>query len=133
MVNYANLLLCGFLLFWQPVRMALSASMEIQSLPLRGWPLAIGLVARLVVTAVGVAAGISLFARKPSAATLAKSALVLSAALDALVYFTPIFPNNRMPGQTPVFVTASVLYHAFWLAYLVRLPAPSFEGKPDTT
>ena len=120
MVNYANLLLCGFLLLWQPLRMAMSASIEIQSLPLRGWPSAVGLALRLVVTAVGVAAGISLFTRKPGAASLAKCALVLSAALDALVYFSPIFPNNRMPGQTPVFVAASVLYHGFWLVYVFR-------------
>jgi hypothetical protein len=126
MVNYANLLLSGFLLLWQPLRMAMNASIEIQSLPLRGWPLAVGLGLRLIVTAVGVAAGISLFTRKPGAVSLAKCALVLSAALDALVYFSPIFPNNRMPGQTPVFVAASVLYHGFWIAYLVRL-------KPNTT
>ena len=77
-----------------------------------------GLVLRMVVTAVGVAAGISLFTRKPGAVSLARSALVLSAALDALVYFTPIFPNNRFPGQTPFFVAASLAYHGVWLTYL---------------
>lgn len=118
MVNYANLLLVGFLLLGQPLRMALNASMEIQSLPVRGWPLAVGLVLRLLVAAVGVAAGISLATRKPGATSLAKAALLLSAGLDALVYFTPMFPNNRFPGQTPVFVAASVAYHAGWLTYL---------------
>ena len=123
MVNYANLLnllLCGFLLLWQPLRMAMNASMEIQSLPLRGWPLAVGLVLRMVVTSVGVAAGISLFTHKPGAVSLAKGALVLSAALDALVYFTPMFPNNRFPGQTPYFVATSLLYHGISLGYLFR-------------
>lgn len=120
MVNYANLLLCAFLLLGQPLRMAVNASMEIQSLPLRGWPLAVGLVLRMVVTAVGVAAGISLFTRKPGAVSIAKVALALSAGLDALVYFTPMFPNNRFPGQTPYFVAASLLYHGIWLGYLFR-------------
>jgi hypothetical protein len=120
MVNIANLLLCGCLLLGQPLRMALNASMEIQSLPVRGWPLAVGLLLRMAVTAVGVAAGISIFTRKPGAVSLARTALVLSAALDGLVYFTPLFPNNRFPGQTPYFVAASLLYHGVWLGFLFR-------------
>ena len=48
------------------------------------------------------------------------SALVLSAVLDGLVYFTPMFPNNRYPGQTAYFVSASLLYHGLALAYLFR-------------
>jgi hypothetical protein len=123
MVNLANLLdlvLCGCLLLGQPARMAMNAAIEIQSLPLRGWPLAAGLVLRMVVTSVGVAAGIALYTRKHGAVALAKSALVLSAALDVLVYFTPMFPNNRYPGQTPYFVAASVLYHGIFLGYLSR-------------
>ena len=37
-----------------------------------------------------------------------------------VVYTTPYFPNNRMPGDTPFYVAASLAYHGAWLAYLFR-------------
>ena|ERR1019366_7990808 len=128
-MNLLNLILCGCLLLGQPLRMAMNASIEIQSLPMRGWPLAVGLVLRMIVTSVGVAAGISLYTRKPGAIPLAKSALVLSAGLDGLVYFTPMFPNNRYPGQTAYFVSASLLYHGLALAYLFRRSGVAFRDE----
>ena len=50
--------------------------------------------------------------------TLAQAALTLSAALDLVVYLTPYYPNNRAPGDTPLFVAASLGYYAAWMIYL---------------
>jgi hypothetical protein len=114
------LVLCVLLIAWQPVSVGLSASRALDSIALGGLPLAFVLTLRLLVAAVGMAAGFALFGLRAGALTLAKVALVVSAATDLFVYLTPYIPSNRAPGETPVFVAASLTYHALWLVYLLR-------------
>ncbi|HTK30029.1 MAG TPA: hypothetical protein VL309_10775 [Vicinamibacterales bacterium] len=112
--------LCGVLLVWQPLSFGLLASAELDSVMRRGLPAAAVLAARLIVTALGVAAGLALLSRRPAAVALARLSLVCSAAADLFVYTTPYFPNNRAPGETPLFVGASLAWYGLWLAYLAR-------------
>jgi len=114
------LLLCGLLLLWHPLNFGLAASHALASLPLRGLPLALVLVGRLLVTGLGIAAGLALLTRRPAADTLAIAALAASAAADLFTDLTPYMPSNRLPGDTIWFVAGSLLYHAAWLLYLVR-------------
>jgi len=114
------LLLCLLLLVWQPASLAVGASSALDALPIRGLSLALVLIAQLLVASVGIGAGLALVGRRPGAVALAKWSLGLSAAMDVFVYTTPFVPSNRMPGETPLVVTASLLYYAIWLAYLVR-------------
>jgi hypothetical protein len=72
-----------------------------------------------VIAAVGVAAGLALWGRRPAAVVLAKGSLVLSAAMDLFVYATPYAPSNRTPGTTPYFAAASLIFYGGWLAYLI--------------
>jgi len=119
-INGWLLVLCVGLLVWQPVSLALGAAGTLGALAVRGAPAGLALAARLVVAAVGIAAGLALVDRRAGAVTLARSALVLSAAMDLWIYATPYLPNNRTPGDTPLYVAASLAYHAAWLAYLAR-------------
>ena len=114
------LVLCLLLLIWHPLNFAVAAAGALEALPLRGAPLAVMLAARLLVTAVGIAAGIALLARRPAAVALAMAALALSAAADLFGYTTSYMPSNRLPGDTVWYVAVSLLYHAAWLLYLVR-------------
>jgi hypothetical protein len=114
------LVLCVLLLVWQPLSLGLVASRALDALPVRGLPLALVLVGRVLVTAVGIAAGLMLAGRRPGAVGMAKASLVLSAAADLFVYLTPYFPSNRMPGDTPLYVAGSLAYSAAWLLYLGR-------------
>jgi hypothetical protein len=114
------LVLCAVLLVWQPISFALVASSALDALPVRGMPLALVLAARLVVTALGIAAGLALAARRPAAVALAKASLVTSAAMDLFVYATPYFPNNRAPGTTPIYVAITLLWYGAWTAYVFR-------------
>ena len=114
------LVLCLLLLVWQPVSIALVASSALDALAIRGLPMALILVMRLAVAAVGIAAGLALVKRRPGAVILARAALVLSAVADLIVYTTPYFPNNRPPGTTPFYIAASIAYSAVWIAYLSR-------------
>ncbi len=115
------LVLCGLLIVWHPLSFGLSAAAAFEALPLRGLPLAAILFLRLVVTALGLAAGVTLLSRRPGALTLARAALIAAAATDLIVYTTPWYPNNRPPGDTPMYAIASMLYYGGWLMYLVRV------------
>jgi hypothetical protein len=112
--------LCALLLVWQPLSLGLVASSALGSLAFSGWPLALVLLTRVVVAGVGIAAGLALLGRRPGSVTLAKAALVLSAASDVFVYTTPFFPSNLAPGQTPLYIAVSVAYSAVWIVYLSR-------------
>jgi hypothetical protein len=113
-------LLCLLLLVWQPLTLALSTARSLGSLAFRGLPMALVVLAQLVVAGIGVAAGLALMGTHRGAATFAKWALVLSAAMDLFVYATPFLPNRRLPGTTPLFVCASLTYYGIWIAYLSR-------------
>jgi hypothetical protein len=114
------LVLCALLIVWQPVSLGLVASGALDELPVRGVPLALVLLARLLVTALGIAAGLAMFSRRPAALTMAKVSLVASAAMDVFVYSTHYFPNNRLPGDTPLFIAVSLAYYTIWIVYLFR-------------
>ena len=113
-------LLCRVLILWQPVSLGLVGSSALNSLSVRGLPLALVLLGRIAVAAVGVAAGLALWRRRPGAVTLARASLLLSAAADVFVYSTPYFPNNRPPGDSTLILAASLMWYGIWLMYLWR-------------
>ncbi len=113
-------MLCGLLLVWQPISTGLVASRMLGLLPVRGLPVALVVILRLLATGFGVAAGLALLGRRPGAVAMTRISLAASAATDLIVYLTPYFPSNRAPGETPVYVLVSLTYHILWLAYLFR-------------
>ena len=114
------LLLCRLLVVFHPLSLAVTASGALGALSVRGTAVALILILRLVVVGFGMAAGRALQRLQPGAVTLAKAALLASAAADVFVYTTPFFPNNRQPGDTTYYVAATLAYHAAWFGYLVR-------------
>jgi len=114
------LVLCRLLVVFQPLSLAVTASGALSALPVRGTAVVLILLLRLVVVGFGMAAGRALQTLQPGAVTLARMALVASAATDLFVYTTPYFPNNRLPGDTVYYVAASLASHGAWLAYLAR-------------
>jgi hypothetical protein len=112
------LLLCRLLVVFHPLSLAVTASGALGALSVRGTAVASILILRLIVVGFGMAAGRALQHMQPGAVTLAKAALVASAAMDLFVYMTPYFPNNRVPGDTPLYVAATLAYHGAWLLYL---------------
>jgi hypothetical protein len=114
------LVLCRLLIVGHPLTLAVTAPNALNAVALRGAAVAVVLVVRLLVVAFGVAAGRALQNIRPGGVGLAKTALLLSAATDVFVYTTPYYPNNRLPGDTTLYVAASLVYHGAWLAYLYR-------------
>jgi hypothetical protein len=108
------------LLVWQPLSLALTAGNALSALPLRGAPLGAILVARVAVASLAVAAGLAIANLRPGAVVLARASLIASLAMDLVVYATPYYPNNRMPGDTPLYAAASIVFYGGWLTYLSR-------------
>lgn len=117
---YPALVLAALLLVWQPLSLATTMSGLVDELSVRGAGLGFILLLRLLAAGLGIAAGLALFQTKPGAVSLAKASLIMSAAVDLVVYVTPWSPNNRPPGDATIILGASLIYYAAWFAYLVR-------------
>lgn len=114
------LILCAWFLVWQPLSAGLVASSFVDRVSIRGVTLALGLTTRVVVTGVGIAAGLAFVARQERAVWIARTSLVLSGATDVVGYTTSIFPNNRPPGDSGWLLVGSLSFYAAWLVYLSR-------------
>jgi len=114
------LLLTRWLIVGQPVLFAFTASSALAALPVRGLPLGVLIVARLFVTAFGLAAGLAMTSRRPAALGMTTAALAISAATDVFTLTTSVWPNNRVPGDTPLYIAVTVGFHGAWLIYLRR-------------
>ena len=110
--------LCVFLLIVQPIVVGLAASASLDAALIRGIPAMLLLILRLVVTAVGVGAGLALAGRRIGAVSFARFSLITSAATDLIIYITPFYPNRRAPGETPIWIAGTVLLYGGWLLYL---------------
>ena len=108
------------LMVWQPLRLGLAASGALEAVAVRGWPLVIVIAIRVAVAGFGIAAGLAILGRHPGAIAMAKASLAVSAATDVFVYTTSYFPDNRIPGDTPFYVAASLAYYSAWMAYLIK-------------
>jgi hypothetical protein len=124
-------LLCRVLVIWQPLSLGLIASSALNSLSVRGLPLALVILGRLAVAAFGVAAGLALWRQRPGAVTLARASLLLSAAADVFVYATPYFPNNRPPGDSTLILAGSLAWYSLWLMYLWRSKRVRHTFSPE--
>jgi len=108
------------LALWEPLTFAVAAAGAANALSVRGLSVALVLAVRLAATALCVAAGRALLDGRAAGAALARAAVVVSAAVQVFAYVTPWFPSNRLPGQTSVYVGATLLYYGGWLLYLQR-------------
>lgn len=113
-------LLSLLLIIWGPCELALVTASALSALAVRGPSLAIVMVVRLAAAAFGIAAGLALASRRSAALTMTRASLVVTAAVDTIVYLTPIFPSNRIPGDERLYVAATVIYAIAWLLYLWR-------------
>ncbi len=112
------LLLIVILLIWNPASLALQASSAVGSIGTRPTLSLFFLTARLLITGVGVAAGMALWQRRPGAVWLAKVSLMLFgieavARLSSRIDLGSAPPGTRLP--LAVFVVG---HNAGWYLYL---------------
>jgi hypothetical protein len=103
---------------WEPIAFAIVAAGAFNAIAVRGAPVILVLVARLLTTLACVVAGRALVDRKTGALNIARAALVSSAVVQIFAAMTPYFPSNRPPEQTLVYVGWTIVYYFGWTLYL---------------
>jgi hypothetical protein len=115
----------GILALWlmvaEPIGLSFYASSIVTSVIDRGAAAVLLLAARLIITAVGVAAGLALWRQRPGAASFARIALAATAAGVLATFLLPVLPRNRPPGTAGPILLALLTYYGAWFAYLTRL------------
>lgn len=111
-------LLCLIFTVWNPASLAFRLASSAVNLSSTSTLTLLFLAARLVITSIGVAAGISLFMRRPWAVQLAKAALILFAAEAMVRLSTRIGLSEAPPGTRLPLAIVLVIHNAAWYAYL---------------
>jgi hypothetical protein len=106
------------LIGWEPATFALYAAGAVERVMDRGALSVAVLLARVVVTAIGVAAGLSIYNDRPWALAFARLAVVLSAGATMLAALTRALPNNAPPGLYGPVVAIQLAVDAGWVIYL---------------
>ena len=117
----ALVVLALLLLVVEPAGFAWYAS-GVMSRAIDRGPLAAGVLGiRLVVTAIGMAAGLRLWRERDGGIALAILALTLGAFYTILSALVPVLPTTRPPGTRGPIMAALIAYDAAWIAYLWRV------------
>jgi hypothetical protein len=111
-------ILAWLLIFWEPLAFAVAAAGSMNAIAVRGVGVVLVLSARLITTALSVAAGRALVDRRHAGALMASVALPCSAAVQIFATLTRYFPSNRAPGDDAIYVTGILTYYGGWLLYL---------------
>jgi hypothetical protein len=114
------LILILLLTVWNPASLALHASRMVWDLNARS-TLSLGFLgARLMITGIGVAAGLALSKRRPGAVWLAQLALVLFAVEAVLRLSTRVDLSTAPPGTRLPRAVFLLLHNAGWFLYLQK-------------
>jgi hypothetical protein len=112
------LLLIFILTIWNPASLALQAASTLSNIGSRSTVSIVFLAARLLITSVGMAAGIALSLRRPGGIWLAKLALLLFAIEAVARLSTRVDLGSAPPGTRLPLAMFVVAHNAAWFAYL---------------
>jgi len=112
------LFLVFILTIWNPASLALEASSIVWTIGTRPTLSLFFLGARLIITSVGVAAGLALWLRRPGAVSLAKLALVLFAVETVARLSTRVDMGSAPPGTRLPLALFIIVHNGAWYLYL---------------
>ena len=112
------LFLIFILTIWNPANLALHAASTLSNIETRSTVSIVFLAVRLLITSVGVAAGIALSLRRPGGVWLAKLALALFAIEAAARLSTRVDLGSAPPGTRLPIAIFVIAHNAAWFAYL---------------
>jgi hypothetical protein len=114
------LLLCLLLAIWNPATLAVTAAGRIGTAVPPSTLVLVLLAVRLVVTGIGVAAGMALWHKRVGAVRLAKMSLVLSAVEIVGRLSTRDGLSEAPPGTRLPLAIALIVFNAAWYMYLEK-------------
>jgi len=112
------LLLIFLLTIWNPANLALQAASTLSGMGTRSTVSIVFLVARFLITSIGLAAGIALSLRRPGSIWLTKLALALFAVEAVTRLSTRVDLGSAPPGTRLPLAIFVVAHNAAWFAYL---------------
>jgi hypothetical protein len=113
------LVFCVLLIVGEPTSLALAASGR--AIEFATDPIGIAVMAaRLLVGAVGIAAGLALWSRRPAGPAIAKAYLIAASALVIFMVTTSFAPLNLLPGVAQRLALVIVAQNVAWFVYLTR-------------
>ena len=112
------LVLIFLLTIWNPANLALQAASTLSGMGTRSTVSIVFLVARFVITSIGLAAGIALSLRRPGGIWLTRLALALFAIEAVTRLSTRVDPGSPPPGTRLPLAIFIVAHNAAWFVYL---------------
>ena len=112
------LFLIFILTIWNPANLALHAASTLSNIETRSTVSIVFLGVRLLITSVGVAAGLALSLRRPGGVWLAKLALALFAIEAVARLSTRVDLGSAPPGTRLPLAIFVIAHNAAWFAYL---------------
>jgi hypothetical protein len=112
------LFLVFILTIWNPATLALEASSIVWTIGARPTLSLVFLGVRLIITSVGVAAGLALWLRRPGAVSLAKLALVLFAVETVARLSSRVDMGSAPPGTRLPLALFVIIHNGAWYLYL---------------
>jgi hypothetical protein len=103
---------------WNPATLALRAASMVSNIESRSTLSIVLLAARLIITSVGVAAGMALWLRRPGAVWLAKLALMLFAIEAVVRLASRVDLGSAPPGTRLPLAMFIILHNGAWYLYL---------------
>lgn len=108
------------LTIWNPAMLALQASSMVWTIGTRSMLSLAFLAARLVITSIGIAAGLALWMRHTGAVPLAKLALMLFGIEAVVRLSTRVDLGSAPPGTRLPLALFIIVHNAAWYLYLLR-------------
>jgi hypothetical protein len=114
------LILCAYLILWQPLNFAAEVTATLSTLAMRGPVALLELSVHALVSALSLAAGWAVWMGNQSAPPLAAAAVAACGAASVQSLYWTSLPDNIMPGDRLPLAVAAIAHAAGWLTYLRR-------------
>ena len=105
---------------WNPASLAQHLASNVWTLSSRSTLSLAFLCARLIITSIGVAAGVALWLQRPGAVSLAKASLILFGVETAVRLSTRVDLSSAPPGTRMPLAVFVIVHNAAWYFYLHR-------------
>lgn len=119
-VSVLRLVLCVFLLVWEPLNVSSEALGALPTIPARGALAVAELAAHVLVAVLTVAAAMALWSRSPHGVTLAALGTAASTARTLQVLRFSTLPHDTSPDVAPLLTVAALANALFWSVFLTR-------------